>query len=103
SSGAHLTCSRGNLNVALLVHLKTTLGGNMSMVQATWRPSRTRFGEKHKSEDAARAQRKAEALRALKKLLPANEYEQWAAECQRGEREVHLERGFVMTCLSRKR
>ena len=75
----------------------------MPIVQAIWRPTRfTRFGdsEKHRSEEAARAQRKAEALRALKALLPAGEYERMVAECQRGEREVRLENGFVMTCLS---
>jgi hypothetical protein len=73
------------------------------MVQAKWRSTHfTRFGdnEKHRSEEAARAQRKAEALKALKKLLPASEYERMADECRRGEREVRIENGFVMTCLS---
>ena len=36
---------------------------------------------------------------ALKKMLPASEYEQMAAECQRGERELRIEDGFVMTTL----
>jgi len=75
----------------------------MPIVQAIWRPTRfTRFGdsEKDKSEEAVRAQRKAAALKALKKMLPANEYEQMAAECQHGEREIRIEGGFVMTSLS---
>ena len=75
----------------------------MPMVHATWRPP-AKFGnrENHQSKEAVLAQRKAEALRALKKVLPATEYEQMAAECQRGERELRLENGFVMTCLSPK-
>jgi hypothetical protein len=76
----------------------------MSVIHATWRTARlTRFGQIEKqaqAEEAARAQQKAEALCALKALLPATEYERMLAECQRGEREVRLENGFVMTCLS---
>ena len=77
---------------------------DMPMIDATWRkPRLTRFGhieKQAKAEEAARAQQKAEALRALKGLLPGSEYERMVAECQRGEREVRLENGFVMTCLS---
>jgi hypothetical protein len=75
----------------------------MPMVHATWR-SAHRFGvrENHQSEEAVLAQRRAEALRALKRMLPASEYERMADECQRGEREVRIENGFVMTYLSPK-
>ena len=75
------------------------------MLQATWRQTHVaRFGdsEKDRSKEALLAQRKAVALKALKKMLPANEYDQMAAECQRGEREIRIEDGFVMTCFSPK-
>ena len=51
-------------------------------------------------QERVRAQQKAEALRALKSILPASEYEAMAAQYQSGEREVRLENGFVMTCFS---
>jgi hypothetical protein len=44
----------------------------------------------------------AEALGALKSMLPATEYEAMADQCERGEREVRLENGFVLTCFSPK-
>ena len=63
-----------------------------------------RFGDsdRDKSEDALRAQRKAAAFKALKKIVPADEYEQMVAECQRGEREIRIEEEFVMTWFSPK-
>jgi hypothetical protein len=78
----------------------------MPTIQATWRVTRlTRFGQLDKSihaEEGLRAQQKADALRALKSLLPATEYEAMADQCQRGEREVRLVNGFVLTCFSPK-
>ena len=65
----------------------------------------TRFGQLDKSiyaEARLRAQQKAEALRALKSILPAAEYEAMADQCQNGEREVRLENGFVLTSFSPK-
>ena len=44
----------------------------------------------------------AEALGALKSMLAATEYEAMADQCERGEREVRLENGFVLTCFSPK-
>jgi hypothetical protein len=76
----------------------------MPTIEAIWRGTRlTRFGQldkSHYAEEGLRAQQEAEALRALKNLLPATEYEAMADQCQRGEREVRLVNGFVITCLS---
>jgi hypothetical protein len=41
-------------------------------------------------------------IRALKSMVPATEYDAMADQCQRGEREVRLENGFVLTCFSPK-
>ena len=73
------------------------------MVQGTWRGTRvTKFGQLDNSGHAqeARAQQKAEAIRALKSILPASEYEAMAAQIHSGEREVRVENGFVITCFS---
>jgi hypothetical protein len=63
-----------------------------------------RFGDsdRDKSQEALRAQREAAAFKALKKIVPADEYEQMVAEYQRGEREIRIEDGFVMTWFSPK-
>ena len=78
----------------------------MPTIQGTWRVTHlTRFGQLDKSvyaEAGVRAQQMAEALRELKSILPATEYEAMADQCQRGEREVRLENGFVLTCFSPK-
>jgi hypothetical protein len=77
----------------------------MPIVQGTWtRGTRlTKFGQLDRSihaEEGLRAQQKAAALAALKSMLTASEYEVMADQCQRGEREVRLVNGFVITCLS---
>ena len=76
----------------------------MPTIQGTWRVTRlTKFGQLDKciyAEEGLRAQQKADALRALKSLLPTTEYEAMADQCQRGEREVRLVDGFVLTCFS---
>ena len=78
----------------------------MPTVQGTWRASRlTKLCPIEKSiraEEGVRAQLKADALKALKSMLTASEYETIADQCQRGEREVRLENGFIMTCFSPK-
>jgi hypothetical protein len=78
----------------------------MPIIQGTWRVSRlTKFGSFEKSihaNEAARAQQKAEALRALKVILSASEYDAMVSQCQSGEREVRVENGFVLTCFSPK-
>jgi hypothetical protein len=74
------------------------------VIQGTWRGTRvTKFGQLDNSghaQEGARAQQKAEALRALKSILPASEYEAMAAQIHSGEREVRVENGFVITCFS---
>ena len=74
------------------------------MIQGTWRGTRvTKFGQpetRGHAHEGLRAQQKAEALRALKSILPASEYEVMAIQCQSGEREVRVENGFVVTCFS---
>ena len=76
------------------------------MIQATWRGTRvTKFGQLEIGghlQKSVRAQKKTEALRALKSILPASEYEAMAAQIQSGEREVRLENGFILTCVSPK-
>jgi hypothetical protein len=76
----------------------------MPTIQATWRGTRlTKFGQLDRNihaDEGLRAQQKAEALTALKSMLTASEYEVMANQCQRGEREVRLVNGFVITCLS---
>ena len=65
----------------------------------------TKFGQPEASghaQEGLRAQQKAEALRALKSILPASEYEAMAAQIQSGKRQVHLENGFVMAWFSPK-
>ena len=73
-------------------------------IQGTWRGARlTKFGyldNAGHTQEGMRAQQKAEALRALKSILSASEYEAVAAQCQSGEREVRVENGFVMSCFS---
>jgi hypothetical protein len=80
----------------------------MPMIQGTWsRGTRlTKFGQLDPgtvAEEGLRAQQKAKALMALKSMLTASEYEVMADQCQRGEREVRLVNGFVITCLSPRR
>lgn len=74
------------------------------MNQGTWRGARlTKFGyldNAGHAREGMRAQQKDEALRALKSILPASEYEVMVDQCQRGERELRLENGFVLTCFS---
>jgi hypothetical protein len=74
------------------------------VIQATWRGTRvTQFGYLETSSHAQerlRAQQKAEALTALKSILPASEYDAMAAQIQNGEREVRLENGFILTSVS---
>ena len=77
----------------------------MPIIQGTWKRGTdlTKFGQLDRSihaEKGLSARQKAEALTALKSLLTASEYEVMAAQCQRGEREVRLVNGFVVTCLS---
>jgi hypothetical protein len=79
----------------------------MPIVQGTWRRShftKSAFLENRTLADkGVRAQKKAEALMALKAVLPAGEYEAMVSQCQRGEREVFLENGFILTCFSPER
>jgi hypothetical protein len=81
-------------------------GTGMPTIQGTWRGSHsTKFGSLERrthADEAARAQQKAEALRALKVILSADEYDAMVRQCQSGEREVRVENGFVLTCYSPK-
>jgi hypothetical protein len=75
----------------------------MPTIQGTWRGSRlTKFGflERALSDECVRAQQLADALKALKAVLPATEYEAMAGQCVTGEREVRLENGFILTSFS---
>jgi hypothetical protein len=77
----------------------------MPIIQRTWSRGThlTKFGQFDPGIEAGeglRAQQKAKALMALKSMLTASEYEVMADQCQRGEREVRLVNGFVITCLS---
>jgi hypothetical protein len=82
-------------------------GHTMPHIQAKWRASRlTRFGyldRQRKAQEEVRETETSSALRKLKELLSAAEYEQMATECQRGEREVRVENGIIMTCFSPSR
>ena len=40
------------------------------------------------------------ALGILKKVLPVTEYERMETEWRNGQREIRLEDGFVITCLT---
>lgn len=75
-------------------------GTGMPIIQGTWRGSHsTKFGSLERrthADEAARAQQKAEALRALKTVLSADEYDAMARQCQSGEREVRVENGLVL-------
>jgi hypothetical protein len=77
----------------------------MPTIQGTWsRGTRlTQYAQLDpgiEAEEGLRAQQKAKALMALKSMLTASEYEVMADQCQRGEREVRLVNGFVITSLS---
>ena len=41
-----------------------------------------------------------EALAVLRRLVSESEYQQMAAECARGERELRVDNGFIVTTLS---
>jgi hypothetical protein len=80
------------------------MDSGMPIIQGTWRGSHlTKFGyleKRAQSDESLRAQQRADALRALKAVLPATEYEAMAGQCVTGEREVRLEDGFILTSFS---
>jgi len=76
----------------------------MQVLHTIWRPARsTSFGLRERAiSEALKEQHRAEAemqaaLQVLKMLVSDSEYERMVAECERGEREVRLENGVVVT------
>jgi hypothetical protein len=74
----------------------------MTIVHAIWRAKQlTAFGLREQIREAVRAEQEFEAaLKMLASMLSECEYQRIAAECERGERQVRLENGFVMMTFS---
>jgi hypothetical protein len=77
----------------------------MAHIQGTWRaPRRTLFGYLDSARRTVKAQRVAPgteaALEILKKVLPAPDYDRMESEWRNGLREIRLEDGFIITCLT---
>ena len=67
----------------------------MAPIQGTW-PARRMW-----TEAAQRVPlRTGAALEILKKLLTASEYDRLESEWRNGLREIRLEDGFIITCLT---
>ncbi len=77
----------------------------MAHIQGTWRtPRRTQFGyldTARRTVDAKQVAPNTEAvLEILKKVLPGPDYDRMESEWRNGEREIRLEDGFIITCLT---
>jgi hypothetical protein len=77
----------------------------MAHIQGTWRtPRRTLFGyldSARRTVDAKRVAPSTEAaLEILKTVLPASDYDRMESEWRNGLREIRLEDGFIITCLT---
>jgi hypothetical protein len=75
----------------------------MPTVEAIWRTARvTTYGllERALADSAQAQQMVEEALAVLRRLVSESEYQQMAAECARGERELRVDNGFIVTTLS---
>jgi hypothetical protein len=77
----------------------------MAPIQGTWRaPRRTQFGYLDNARRVEEAQRVAPetvvALEILKKALPTPDYDRMESEWRNGLREIRLENGFIITCLT---
>jgi len=77
----------------------------MAHIQGTWRtPRRTLFGYLDRARQAEEAERMAPqtvgALEILKRMLPAPDYDRMESEWRNGLREIRLEDGFIITCLT---
>jgi hypothetical protein len=67
----------------------------MAHIQRTWQPRRAW------TEAAQRVPlRTGAALEILKKVLPASEYDRMESEWRNGQREIRLEDGCIITCLT---
>jgi hypothetical protein len=75
----------------------------MPIVHPIWRTKHlTTFGLREQGLGQARPKAEA-ALKVLKSMLSQSEYQRIVDECERGEREVRLDNGFVMMTLSPNR
>jgi hypothetical protein len=77
----------------------------MAHIQGTWRtPRSTQFGYLDSARRAVDAKRVAPsteaALEILKTVLPAPDYDRMESEWRNGLREIRLEDGFIITCLT---
>ena len=76
----------------------------MAHIQGTWRTPRSTFGYLDSARRTVEAQRVSPqteaALEILKKVLPAPDYDRLESEWRNGLREIRLEDGFIITCLT---